>query len=280
MRWLNGDIIAAAEAKIPAEDRGLLFGEGAFETVRAYNGEPFRFTDHVARLRRSLAVVGIDAPGDLESRLRRAVADLLHANHLPNARVRITITAGVEGGHPNLIVAAYALTDWPSAWWTEGIRTIIAQQVRDPHSILSGLKSTNYLLSRLATLEATSRGAHEALVRNTFGRIAEGATSNCFIVVDGKLRTPPLSEGILDGITRQVVLELAARNGLSAEESPIDVDVLMAADEVFITSSVREMVPVTMVDDQVIGNGVPGRICLQLLRDYRREAGNPDPVPS
>ena len=189
--WHNGDLAPASEGRIQPEDRGLLFGEGAFETLRVYGGRPFRLDAHLERLASALRVMEISVP-ELAERLRQGVDDTLAANALADSWVRITITAGAEDGVPNLIVAAMPLPELPASWYASGVAvaTATSRFVREPASVLSGLKSTNYLASRLARKEAQARGAHEAIFLNTHGRLAEGASSNIFLVEDGALITP------------------------------------------------------------------------------------------
>lgn len=282
--WHNGDLAPASAGRISPEDRGLLFGEGAFETLRVYGGRPFRLDAHLERLAAALRVVGISVP-DMAERLRQGVDDALAANSLADAWVRITITAGVEDGAPNLIVAAMPLPELPASLYASGVAVVIASSrfVREPASVLSGLKSTNYLVSRLARKEALARGAHEAIFLNTHGRPAEGASSNIFLVGDGALVTPAPDEGILAGITRQTVLELAKETGVAFAERAVERSELDAADEVFITSSLREILPVCSVDGHKIAGGGMGRVMgpvtRKLLGAYRELAGNPEPVP-
>lgn len=276
--WINGRIVPAREAVVSAEDRGLLNGEGAFEALRVYGGRPFRLLEHLHRLRHSLDVVGIDVPG-LEDRLQQAVHDAIAANQRPDARVRITVTAGPEGGEPAVIVGVSPLPDRPARWYAEGVGVIISRHIRDATSILSGLKSTNYLLHRMAAREAREQGAEEALLLNSWGRVAEGATSNIFMVLDEVLVSTPLSEGVLEGITRDTVLDLARAAGIKTTLRPIMPEELQQAEELFITSSVREVLPVTKLSHQPAGGGRRGPVTEQLLRAYRQEAGNPDPVP-
>lgn len=280
--WHNGDLAPASEGRIQPEDRGLLFGEGAFETLRVYGGRPFRLDAHLERLASALRVMEISVP-KLAERLRQGVDDTLAANALANAWVRITVTAGTEDGAPNLIVAAMPLPALPPAWYAGGVAVAMATSrfVREPASVLSGLKSTNYLVSRLARKEAQARGAHEAIFLNTHGRLAEGASSNIFLVEDGALITPARDEGILAGITRRTVLELAKETGVAFAERAVERSELDAADEVFITSSLREVLPVCSVDGHKIAGGGMGMgpVTRKLLRAYRELAGNPEPVP-
>ena len=282
--WHNGDLAPASEGRIQPEDRGLLFGEGAFETLRVYGGRPFRLDAHLERLASALRVMEISVP-ELAERLRQGVDDTLAANALADSWVRITITAGAEDGVPNLIVAAMPLPELPASWYASGVAvaTATSRFVREPGSVLSGLKSTNYLASRLARKEAQARGAHEAIFLNTHGRLAEGASSNIFLVEDGALITPAPGEGILTGITRQTVLELAKESGIAATERAVERSELDTADEVFITSSLREVLPVCSVDGhKIAGGGIGmgmGPVTRKLLRAYREVAGNPEPVP-
>lgn len=273
--WLDGALVRENAARISPADRGFLLGDGLFETMRAYGGRPFRLADHLARLEAGAARIGLELPDDL----RDAVAVTLEANDLDNAAVRITVSRGVTGpgltppleAEPTVLVTARAYR--PRAeWYTHGIAANFASGRLDEHRASAGLKQLGYLDGVLALREARAAGAEDALLLDTEGHVAEAAASNLFVVVGGVLRTPPLSCGILPGITRAVVLELAAARGLATREEPLTPATVSTAEEAFLTSSLRELVPLTRLSGRTLGNGSPGAITRALLEDYQRQA--------
>jgi branched-chain amino acid aminotransferase len=276
---IDGTLYPAAEARVSVFDRGFLYGDSAFEVMRTYRGRPFRAREHLARLSRSCQRLLITLPlteVELADRVARAIA----ASQLPECYVRVMVTRG-EGAMgldlslanvARLIVFALPLHTLPASVYEQGVTVGLSRAARATDgTAAAGAKSSNYLASLLALHEVKQRGCHEALIVGGSGAVIEGATSNVFCVHAGELITPPLDAGILAGITRQTVLELAGRLGLPAREAELMPDSLLHADEVFITSSVRELVPVVRVDDAIIGRGAPGAVSLRLLAAYRAE---------
>lgn len=271
--WLNGETVPEGEARIAATDEGLLFARGVFETFRARAGRPvYRLDGHLRRMKDSAAVIGVPPPPTI-AQIPDAVAALLDRSGLDDARVRVTLTAGPPGGAPALLVQARAVSGYPESLYESGAAAVIVRTRRNETSPLCGVKSLNYLDNVLAREEAGKAGATEALLLNTQGRVAEGSAFNVFAVKDGRVTTPPLSEGALPGITRAAVLDLAADEGIAAEEAPLALDDVHGADELFITNAVAGVLPVTSLDGATVGDGAPGRIARALLSRYRREAG-------
>jgi branched-chain amino acid aminotransferase len=273
--YINGALVARGKARISPFDRGFLYGYGLFETMRSYRGYVFRLDRHLARLMRSAERLGLAAELD-PAELEQAIYKTLEANKLSDARIRLTISAGEgerglvtpEGGTPTVIVIAERLT-LPPQVYQKGVRAAIVRVRRSSLSPLSQIKSINYLDSLLAHSEAVALGADEAILLNERGFVAECSTSNIFLVVAGKLLTPSEESGILPGITREAVLELARATGVEVVEGEIPVEDLRRADEVFLTTSVREIVPIVSVDGEPIGSGKPGEVTKILMAAYR-----------
>jgi branched-chain amino acid aminotransferase len=274
---VDGVLAPAAEAKVSALDRGFLYGDSAFEVMRTYNGRAFREREHLARLQRSCERLRIPLPLGLDA-LSTRVARAVQASNLSECYVRVVITRGRGAlgirlpAQPEPSVLVYALPLDPPApeAYTRGIEVGLVHVGRATDGTsAAGAKTSNYLTSVLALDEVAQRGCSEAIVVGAQGELIEGATSNLFIVRAGKLATPPVSSGLLEGITRASILQLAAQLGVPAEEHRITSADLYAADEAFITSTIRELLPVVRADGQAIGSGQPGPIYQRLLAAYR-----------
>ncbi len=279
--YLNGSLIPHSEAKVSAFDHGFLYGYGLFETMRAYNGKIFLLGRHLKRLFSSAKLLGLDgALANID--LEQACIDVLEANDLKGARVRLTVTrgdAGVFSGTKqdsvaSVLIAATSYTPLPAEAYEKGYKALISSFRRDSGSLLSGLKSTAYLLSVLAKREAENAGLDEALLLTERGFIAEGSISNVFFVARGALVTPPVESGILPGITREAVLELAAGSKIRAVEEDIMVKDLPHFDEAFLTNSVLEIMPLVAVRDKAgetvsFGSGKPGATTQRLMSAYQ-----------
>jgi len=274
--YFNGAYVRREEARLSPLDRGFLYGYGLFETMRSYGGCVFRLDRHLARLMRSAEQFALAAALD-PVELEQAISKTLEANKLSDARIRLTVSAG-EGqrglappmsGKATIIVVAEKFVPPPSRIYEEGVHAAVASTRRNSQSPLSRIKSLNYLDSLVAQSEAVARGEDEAIMLNERGFLAEGSTSNIFLEVDGKLVTPSPESGILPGITREAVLELAHALGIEAVEREISPSDLLRADEAFFTASVREIVPVVMVDGKAIGSGKPGGVTRRLMAAYK-----------
>jgi branched-chain amino acid aminotransferase len=274
---IDGRIVAPERAEVSVFDRGFLYGDSVFEVLRTYGGALFGFEEHLARLRRS-AELALIAFSDLEL-MRREVLAVVAATGNAETYVRIVVTRGsgralgldpALARAPSRVVIATDVPVMPAAMYERGIAVITyrTQRISEGTSAV-GSKLGNYLLSILATHAASERGADEALILNAQGEIVEGTTSNVFLVRDGGLVTPPDEAGLLAGITRGKVFELAQKLGIACELRTFLPAELASADEAFITSSIRELVPVVAADGAPAGGGKPGPLTLGLLAAYR-----------
>ncbi|MET0728444.1 MAG: aminotransferase class IV [Acidimicrobiales bacterium] len=246
--WLNGSVVRAAEATVSVFDHGLTVGDGVFETLKAQHGVPFAPRRHLARLRRSAASLGLAVPYD-DDQLRAAMAAVLATDDLALARVRITLTGGVSPlgsdrgeGDPTLVVAVAPLA--PPAPSTA---VCIVRWTRNEQGALAGIKSTSYADNVIALAAAKQQGCTEGVFATTRGTLCEGTGTNVFVAVDGRLVTPPLTSGCLAGVTRELVLEVT-----DAVEEDVPMEVFLAAQEVFLTSTGRDVQAVSRVGDRVL----------------------------
>ena len=281
MQWvfLNGELVEEGSAAVPALDRGLLYGHGLFETMRAYDGHPFRLEEHYSRLCRGARLLGVEVPLALPE-LREAIATLLRRAALSDAYLRLTVTAGMppgpdgarRGQGAQVLLQARQPAGYPEETYRRGMAAVTSQTRRNETSPLCGVKSLNYLDNLLARDEARRQGAEEALLLNSRGLGAEGSASNLFLVRDACLTTPSVSSGALPGVTRAAVLELATEAGLEPQEAAIEPSAVLEASEVFLTNSLMEVMPLTRLDGQPIGAGRPGPVTRRVLDLYRRSA--------
>ncbi len=274
--WHDGEIFPPKEARCSCLDRGHLYGDGLFETMRAYSGQAFRLPAHLERLTASADRIHLALP-TTDEELQTAVQKTLKESALASAYVRLTVTRGVGGSPsqlnastPSVIIWVRPLSNYPAELYQKGMSAVLAEARRNEHSLLSNLKTLNYLDNLLARAAAQRAGADEAILLNTSGQLAEAAASNLFIVADGRVLTPPIEAGILPGITRACVLELCAAEGIRFTEAHLDVGQLSAAEEAFLTNSLMEVMPLTSFAGEPIGSGQPGEITKQLQQAYRR----------
>jgi len=281
MVYLNGALIPRSQAKVSAFDFGFLYGYGLFETMRAYHGKIFLLERHVRRLLDSAKAIGLDA--SLKGiDLVKACIDTSEANGLRDARLRLTVSRGEVDSFPGLnvravptvLVTAKSYSPLPLEVYHRGYRVCVSSFRRYSQSPLSRLKTTNYLISLLAKVEAEKLGMDEALLLNEDGFITEGSISNVFLVEQTGLVTPSLECGILPGVTREVVLELAKTLKIKAIEGEVRLDDLGRFGEAFLTNSVMEVMPLVEVRDTdgkiiTIGSGKPGKITKRLMLAYR-----------
>lgn len=270
--WIDGGVVDASEARISVMDHGLLYGDGIFEGLRVVGRRVFRLEDHLARLRASARAIALEIPGGLGA-MRDIVLETARAYDRDDAYLRLIITRG-EGAlgvdpttcpEPRVLCIADRLRIYGAAELARGIDLVTASGRRSPADVLDPrIKSLNYLNSVLAKLEARRRGADEALLLNTAGAVAEASVANVFIYRGEELRTPPATDGALEGITRATVLELAGTLGIPAAERTLGRFDLFSADEVFLTGTGAGIVPVRSLDGQTVGEGVPGPICAKI----------------
>ncbi len=277
---IDGQLVDPAAASVPVLDRGFLYGDSAFEVTRTYGGQPFALGAHLQRLRSSCQSLGIafDVP---DASLRADIAATLARADNIESYVRIIVTRGatavglgIEGaGRARRILVVLPLPERPASIHDEGIElaTVTGARALDGTGA-SGAKASNYLPNILSLASARARGGHEALSVGPGGELLEGATSNVFLVRSGVVCTPLIGLGILEGITRRVVLEAAAAEGIELQERLLFPPDLYGAEEAFITSSLREVVPVVRADGVVLGSGAPGPITRRLQAAFRRRA--------
>ncbi|HSK24153.1 MAG TPA: aminotransferase class IV [Egicoccus sp.] len=274
--WIDGALVPAGQATVSVFDRGFRNGEGVFETFRSYGEFVFRLDEHLERALAGAAELGFDA-GPPE-RLRGAVTRTAQANLAAlgghDSALRLTVSAGPIDpdspfpgravGTPTVVVTSHALALDPDRF-ARGSRAVTVPLARElPH-----VKAVSYLVAVTARRRAREEGADEALLTTSSGEVLEGAGSNLFAVVDGALVTPPLDAGLLAGVTRSVVLEVAERIGVPSATTPLSVEQVLGADEAFLTATTREVTPLLAVDGRTIGSGVPGPVTARIAAGYR-----------
>jgi branched-chain amino acid aminotransferase len=273
MCWVNGLPANPDAPALSVSDRGFTLADGCFETMRAYRGVIFCLDAHMARLSVTASRLGIPVPAHLEQTVADATRALRGAR--ADASVRLTMSRGAGAGVavppgvvPTTVLLIGKLPVGPVTLATTGLTVRIASGRRNEHAPSVGLKTLSYTDTVLALAEARARGADDALLLDTAGHLCEGTSSNLFLVTGGVVRTPPHSCGILPGITRQTVLGILESLGISADETPMPPKELDAADEIFLTSSLREIAPVTRIGDQAVGSGRPGPLTGRIRAAY------------
>lgn len=282
---VNGRIMSERDATISVFDHGFLYGEGVYEVLRTYRGRPFLLDRHLGRLRRSAGAIALELPLDdagFGARVEETIAALpVDRPGASEYYLRVILTRGVgDMGYdpalcpePTLLIIVKQLTGPPAWYFERGVRLALVSIVRNhPGTVNPLIKSNNLLNNALAMQEALRKGAVEALMKNYRGEIAECSQSNIFVADHGRLATPPLGAGLLAGITREFLFDVAPDAGLSIEERTIAEADLHAADEVFITGTTFEVTPVVEIDGRTIGGGRPGPIAKRLLAAYRTRA--------
>ena len=281
---VNGRLSDQEHAVISVFDHGFLYGEGIYETVRTYNGQPFLFERHMRRLRASASMLALSVPLT-NAEIAARFSDTMRAAGLGangrEAYIRMLITRGVGEltydpaacPEPSIVVIVKQQVDPPAEAYTRGVKVALVDIVRNhPGSVNPMIKSNNLLNNALAMQEAVRRGAFEGVMRNYRGELAECTTANLFVVKDGVALTPPIDAGLLAGITREYLLEVASETGIPVREHVLHDEDLLGADEAFLTSTTRELVPIVRVDEHVIGAGRPGPLTQALLDAFRRKA--------
>ena len=274
--YLNGEIVPAARAEVSVFDAGFTHGAGIFETMRVYGGRVMRFKSHIERLNRSIATLEMQITISREA-ISAGVNELLEANRLREARIRLTATPGsiprpgqpVVSAPPTILITATAPQQYPPELYQHGMRVCICPYKESRLNPLAGHKTLAYLPRLMALKEAADRKCHESLWFTTDNMLAEGSVCNVFLVRNGVLRTPPLDTPVLPGTVRNCVIELAKQSSISVEERPLDINELLESPEVFLTGSVLEIMPVTAIERHTVGSGVPGEMTLKLTGLYR-----------
>jgi len=274
--YINGKYRDEADATISVFDHGLLYGDGIFEGIRAYNGRVFKLKEHIDRLFYSAKAILLQIPMS-HTDMMKAVVDTCRENDVRDGYVRLVVTrgAGTLGLNPNrckdpsVIIIAGKIQLYPPELYQKGMDIITVPTVRNLHSALNpAIKSLNYLNNILAKIEANNSGCEEAIMLNAEGFVAECTGDNLFIVKENNLLTPPLTAGALYGITRRVVLDLAVELGVKTAETNLTRYDLFNADECFLTGTGAELVPIVRIDGRIIGNGKPGPITGRLVEKY------------
>jgi branched-chain amino acid aminotransferase len=277
---VNGRITPLDEAQVPVLDNGFLFGDSVYEVLRTYGGRPFESGRHFRRMRASAARLGINIPNTDRELLAQVRALVARAGDV-ESYVRIVVSRGVGNSSydfdavagPTVVMIQKAVPTVPEEKYAQGIRVSVVDVRRNsPRSLDPAIKSSNLLNNILALREARARDAEEPVLLNHDGFVAEGASTNVFVVKDGALRTPPLSAGILAGITRQIVLELAASLDIPVRDERLELGELLGADEAFLSSTTKEVLPIRQVDGTPIGDGKPGPITRKLMDAFRKYA--------
>jgi branched-chain amino acid aminotransferase len=284
--WLDGKLVDEQEAKVSVFDHGLLYGDGVFEGIRFYNGRVFRLEEHIERLFDSARAIVLKMPWT-PAAVCQAVCETIRANGLEDGYVRLVVTRGPGGlglnpylcETPSMFIIASSITLYPDEHYENGLALVTCGTRRPtPGALSPQIKSLNYLNNILAKVEALKAGAMEGLMLNEQGFVSECTGDNVFIVKRGEIFTPPVSDGALDGITRQVIFELAAAAGVPMAEKTLTRYDIYTADECFLTGTAAEVIPVVELDTRPIGDGLPGSVSRRLIEAFReltRSSGTP-----
>jgi len=275
--YLNGKYCDEEDAKVSVFDHGLLYGDGIFEGIRAYNGRVFKLKEHIDRLFYSAKAILLTLPMS-HSNIMEAVVETCRQNKVRDGYIRLVVTRGVGGlglnpnrcKAPSVIIIVDKIQLYPVEMYERGLDIITVPTVRNLHSALNpAIKSLNYLNNILAKIEANNGGCEEAIMLNSEGYVSECTGDNVFIIKAGQMFTPPLSAGALYGITRSVVMEIARENGIAVSEPNLTRYDLFNADECFLTGTGAELIPVVKIDGRVIGTGKPGPVTMGLVAKYK-----------
>jgi len=274
--WINGRLLPKEEATVSVYDHGLLYGDGVFEGLRSYGGQVFRLEEHLARLWESAKAICLEIPVT-PAALAEAIGETLRTNKIDDGYIRVVVTrgAGTLGLDPNktsdpqVIVIADTITLYPQKFYDEGLEIVTVSVTRNhPAALSPRIKSLNYLNNILAKIEGLKAGVPEALMLNHKGEVAECTGDNIFVVLGGLLVTPPVDAGILQGITRDAVIELARGADIEVRETPLTKHDVYIAQECFLTGTAAEVIPVVVVDSRTIGDGKPGPVTRKLRKQF------------
>jgi branched-chain amino acid aminotransferase len=276
--WLDGQLVDKSEAKVSVYDHGLLYGDGVFEGIRVYSGKIFEVDAHLKRLYQSAKAIRLEIPLKPEQFLA-AMQQTVAANNFTDCYIRAVVTRGAgdlgidprRSEKPSVFIITDLVSLYPKEMYEKGIAVITSSYIRNhPNASPPRIKSLNYLNNVLAKIEASDAGVPEAIVLNHLGNVAEATADNVFIVVNGEVRTPPTTEGSLDGITRQVILRLCRGNNIPCAEKVMQRQDLYTCDEMFLTGTGAEVIAVTSVDRRIIGDGKAGPITRRLLELFHQ----------
>jgi len=276
--FISGKLVDKEDAKVSVYDHGFLYGDGVFEGIRCYSGRVFRLEEHLIRLWESAHAIWLEIPMTREAMVK-AVYDTLKANEITDGYIRLVVSRGAgtlgldprRTSNPQVIIIADHISMYPEEFYQNGLKIITASTIRNhPGALSPRIKSLNYLNNILAKIEGIQAGCIETLMLNTRGEVAECTGDNIFLVKNKVILTPPIDAGILDGVTRHAVIELAQGIGLTVREIPLLRHDVYVADECFLTGTAAEVIPVVDVDSRKIGAGVPGEITRDLMNRFRR----------
>ena len=275
--FIDGKYLNERDAKISVFDHGLLYGDGVFEGIRAYNGRVFKLKEHIDRLFYSAKAILLEIPMT-RAELMKTTVETIRINRLRDCYVRLVVTRGVGNlglnprscKKPSIFIIAGKIQVYPTELYARGMEIVTVPTVRNLHSAVNpAIKSLNYLNNILAKIEANNAGVEEAVMLNAEGFVAECTADNLFIIKNGELFTPSLSAGALYGITRGTVMEIATQLGVKVSEPNLTRYDLFNADECFLTGTGAEIMPVIKIDGRVIGSGQPGHLTLKLIAEYK-----------
>jgi branched-chain amino acid aminotransferase len=276
--WINGKLFDKADAKVSVYDHGLLYGDGVFEGIRVYAGKVFRLREHIDRLCESARHIHLEIPQSREA-LTQAVLHTVEANAKSDGYIRLLVTRGAgtlgldprKTSDPQTVIIVDDISLYPPEMYDKGMEIVTAATIRNhPNALSPRVKSLNYLNNILAKMEASRAGCQEALMLNHKGEVAECTGDNVFVVKRGLLKTPPTDAGILEGVTRNAVIELARAANIPFQEATLTRHDVYAADECFLTGTAAEVIAVVKCDDRVIGNGKPGPVTRQLRERFHQ----------
>jgi branched-chain amino acid aminotransferase len=274
--YINGKFYSKADATVSVYDHGFLYGDGVFEGIRAYSGRVFRLKEHVDRLFKSAHTIMLTVPMTREEMIE-AVAATVRENGLKDAYIRLVVTRGIgklglnpfNCETPQVIIIADKIVLYPKSFYQNGLGVVTVPTQRNlAEAVNPRVKSLNYLNNIMAKIEAINAGVHEAIMLNSYGYVSECTGDNLFIANNGRLLTPALYMGVLEGITRDEVIALAARDGIEVRETVLTRHDIFNADECFLTGTAAEIIPVVKVDGRIIGDGKPGTMTKRLMADF------------
>jgi branched-chain amino acid aminotransferase len=278
--YINGKLFDKEQAAISVYDHGLLYGDGVFEGIRSYSGRVFRMDQHLDRLWNSAKAIWLQIPIS-KTEMAKAIVDTLAVNHIADGYIRVVVTRGVgtlglDPTHcetPQVIIITDLISLYPDELYQKGLEIITVSTMRNhPAALSPRIKSLNYLNNILAKIEGIQAGSIEALMLNHKGEVSECTGDNLFLVRNGELLTPSIDAGILEGVTRWAVIELAQQGGITVKEVPLTKHDVYIADECFLTGTAAEVIPVVKVDSRTIGSGQPGPITHKLMEQFHKLA--------
>ncbi|MFD2130704.1 branched-chain-amino-acid transaminase [Pseudogracilibacillus auburnensis] len=277
--YVNGQFVEKKKAVISIYDHGFLYGDGVFEGIRVYEGNVYKLKEHINRLYESAHSIMLNIPHSKEE-LQQIIVETVCKNELNSAYIRVVVSRGTGDlgldprncPEPTVIVIAEALSIYSDNLYKKGLKLASVVNRRSSPDVLNPqIKSLNYLNNILVKLASVQADADEALILNNQGYVTEGSADNIFIVKNGKIKTPPVYLGALEGITRNALIDIAKEQGFSVEETPFTLHDVYIADEVFLTGTAAEVIPVVTVDNRQIGDGHPGEITRRLLHEFRKQ---------